>query len=163
MKLTEAQALNRIAAYCSRTERCESDVRKKLQSWELTEESIDQIIARLKKENFLNEERYCRSFINDKAKFNKWGVTKIKFELRKKNIAESMINRCLDELENEQFEQPLFDLLSSKIKTIKAANDRERNMKLIRFALGRGYSFDQIKKTLQKMDLKDDEYIDTFF
>lgn len=157
MKYSEAQALSKLAAYCSKAERAEFDVRRKAEGWELPAEAISRIISRLKNEKFLDEERYCRSFINDKAKFNKWGESKIRFELRKKKIPEAVISFCLQDFESERFDQPLFDLLSAKIKTVKATSDYELNTKLIRFALGRGYSFDQIKKTLQKLNLNDEE------
>jgi len=158
MKYSESQALVKLAAYCSRAERAEYDIRRKAENWELSPNVINNIVNKLKKENYLNEERYCQSFINDKLKFNRWGETKIKFELKKKHISESVINSCLKNVRGEQFESPLFDLLSSKIKTIKAANDYERKNKLIRFALGRGYTFEQVRKILQKFNLNDEEY-----
>lgn len=151
MKYSETQALPKIAAYCSKAERAESDVRKKLLCWELEEESCERIIARLKKENFLNEERYCRSFIKDKIQFNKWGKVKIAFELKKKRIPEFIINSCFEEIESSDFESPLMRILETKSKSVKASTDYEKWSKLVRFGIGRGYSFDQIKKCLSKI------------
>lgn len=162
MKYTEAQALPKIAAYCSKAERAECDVRKKLQAWELDNESCERIIARLKKENFLNEERYCRSFIKDKIRFNKWGKVKIVFELKKKRIASSVIDACFDEIESSDFDDPLFKILSTKAKSVKAANEYERWAKLFRFGMGRGYSPDQIKKCLSKiLDSNGEDYLES--
>lgn len=157
MKLSENQALPKIAAYCSKAERSEYDVKRKLQNWELESESIKNIISRLKKENFLNEERFCRAFIKDKIQFNKWGKTKIVFELKKKYISESIINNSFDEFNNDEFETPLMKILSTKIKSVKANSDYEKRTKLIRFALGRGYSFEQIQKCLSKLMDSDSE------
>lgn len=157
MKYSEAQALPKIAAYCSKAERAEFDVRKKLQGWELESESCERIVARLKKENFLNEERYCRSFIKDKIQFNKWGKVKIVFELKKKRISESTISSCFDEIENSDFEAPLMKILITKAKSVKASNDYEKWTKLVRFGMGRGYSLDQIKKCLSKIVNSDGE------
>jgi len=158
MKMTEPQALSKMAAYCSKAERSAYDVRKKLEKWELEEENIQRIIERLKKENFLNEERFCRSFIKDKIRFNKWGQNKIVFELKKKRVPDSIVRECLSEIETEEFDSPLLKLLTSKAKTIKAENDYEKQMKLIRFALGRGYSLDLIRKNLKKMDMDYEDY-----
>ncbi len=163
MKYSESQALSKLAAYCSKAERAEYDVRRIAATWQLDADMTDRIITRLKKENFLNEERFCRSFIHDKVNFNKWGTTKIRFELRKKNVSETAIDYCLSGLGNERFEQALLNLLSTKIKTVRAATDYERSAKLVRFALGRGYPLELIKKTLQKLNLKDEEYTDSFF
>lgn len=162
MKYSETQALPKIAAYCSKAERAESDVRKKLLGWELDEESRERIIARLKKENFLNEERYCRSFIKDKIQFNKWGKVKIVFELKKKRISGSIINSCFEEIENSDFEAPLMKILINKSKSVKAANDYEKWTKLVRFGMGRGYSLDQIKKCLSKiLDTNGEDYFES--
>jgi len=158
MKYSESQALPKIAAYCSKAERAEYDVRKKLIDWELNEKETQRIIDRLKKENFLNEERYSRSFIKDKIRFNKWGKIKITFELRKKKITESVINMCFDEFEDDEFEEPLLHLLKTKAKSIKANDEYEKQTKLIRFALGRGYSLSETKKCLKLLNYKDEEY-----
>lgn len=163
MRYSESQALPKISAYCSKAERAESDVRKKLQGWELDEESSERIVARLKKENFLNEERYCRSFIKDKIQFNKWGKVKIVFELKKKRISESTISSCFEEIESSDFETPLLKILVNKAKSVKAANDYEKWTKLVRFGMGRGYSFDQIKKCLSKiLDTDGEDYFELF-
>jgi len=160
MKLSEPQALNRIAAYCSTTERCEFDVRKKLLGWELTDEVVRRIIERLKKEKFLDDTRFSRSFINDKLRFNKWGKTKIIFELKKRHIPESVYNPILEELSGDEFEQQLMHILSIKVKSVKAKNDYEKKTKLIRFALGRGFSMDLAIKCVNKLMGGDyDEYI----
>lgn len=151
MKLTEPQALNKAAAYCSKAERCEFDVRKKLIAWELSEESISRILKRLKDERFLSNERFCRSFINDKVQFNKWGRTKIVYELRKRNIAETDYLPHLEQLPDDEFEKQLIRILQTKIKSVKAKNDYEKKTKLIRFALGRGFPMDLAIKCVNKL------------
>lgn len=160
MKLSEPQALNRIAAYCSRAERCEYDVRKKLVSWELNEEEVKRIIDRLKKERFLDDSRFCRSFVNDKLKFNKWGKTKIIYELRKRRIPETIYSPILSELSGDEFEKQLIHILSIKAKTVKGKNEYDRKTKLIRFALGRGFPMDLAIKCVNKLIGGDyEEYI----
>lgn len=151
MKLSEPKALNRIAAYCSKAERCEFDVRKKLSSWELLDEAVKRIIERLKKEKFLSDERFSRSFINDKLKFNKWGKTKIIYELKKRNISETIYKPILDELSSDEFETQLIHILTVKARSVKAKNDYEKKTKLIRFALSRGFSMDLAIKCVDKL------------
>jgi regulatory protein len=71
-KLTYEQALHRSAAYCSRSERCAWDIRRKMDAWEIPSGQQNQIIQQLRKEKFIDEERYCKAFVNDKAKYNRW-------------------------------------------------------------------------------------------
>ncbi len=150
--MTEKQAVARIALYCSKAERSEYDVRKKLTAWEIDKEIADRIVLFLRKENFLDEERFCRSFIKDKIRFNKWGKNKIVFELRKKQVSEKQIQKCFEGLDEEyDFEAPLIKLLSSKITTVKAKNDYEKRAKLYRFAMGRGFAPEAIQKCLSQL------------
>lgn len=151
MKLSEPQALNRVAAYCSRTERSEFDVRKKLTGWELEEDAVKRIIDRLKKERYLDNARFTRSFINDKLKYNKWGKTKIIYELRKKQIPESIYTPILQELSGDEFEEQLIHILTIKAKSVKAKNEYEKKTKLIRFALGRGFTMDMAIKCVNNL------------
>lgn len=151
MKLSESQALNRVAAYCSKAERSEFDVRKKLIAWELPDEAVKRIIDRLRKEQFLDNARFARSFINDKLKFNKWGKSKIIFELRKRNIPESIYNPIFEEFVGDEFEKQLMHILSVKEKSVKAKNDYDKKTKLIRFALGRGFTMDLSIKCVNRL------------
>lgn len=151
MKLTEQNALYRAAAYCSKAERCEYDVRKKLVAWEQTEEEQNRIIKRLKTEKYLDHSRYCRSFINDKVKYNKWGEKKIIFELRKRMISEQDYAPFLEELTTDDFEEQLIHILKVKNRTTKAKDDYDRKTKLIRFALGRGFSMDLVIKCAENL------------
>jgi regulatory protein len=151
VKLSEPQALNRVAAYCSRAERSEFDVRKKLVAWELSEDAIKRIVDRLRKEKYLDDTRFARSFINDKLNFNKWGRTKIVYELKKRNIPESVYNPILEELSGDEFEKQLAHILSVKIKSVKGKNDYDKKTKLVRFALGRGFTMDLAIKCVNKL------------
>ena len=160
MKLSEPRALNRIASHCSKAERCEYDVRKKLMGWELESDAIERIIKRLKEEKYLSNERFTRSFINDKMKFNKWGQTKIVYELKKRYISESIYKPILEELSGDEFEEQLIHILSVKARTVKGKNDYDRKTKLIRFALGRGFSMNMAIKCINKIEGGDyEEYL----
>ena len=149
--MTESQALHRLAAYCSRAERCESDISKKLLAWELTADSCLRIVTRLKTEKFLDETRYARAFVRDKSRFGKWGQIKIEFELRKKRIPERIIAEAILELNQETTASVLHDLLMKKNTTVKARDYYDRKTKLIRFAASKGYALDDIIRNLDKI------------
>lgn len=155
--MTESQALHILAAYCSKAERCELDIRKKLAAWELGEESSTAIIARLKQEKFLDELRYCQAFVRDKSRFAKWGAVKIEFELRKKRITETIIREAISVLNEEDSDSILAELLVKKNNFVKAQTNYERRVKLVRFAAGKGYKIDQIMRSLDKIIKQEDE------
>jgi regulatory protein len=147
-QLTSEQALHRLSNYCSRTERCIFDVRRKLIAWEIPENEQNQIIRKLQQEKFLDESRYCRAFVNDKSKYNHWGAYKIKVELKKKQIPEDRIREALENLQPEETLEQLCRLLEQKKKSVNGKNDFEIKQKLMRFAAGRGFSQEETEKAL---------------
>ena len=150
-QLSESEALHQSAAYCSLADRCIDDVRKKLARWEIELPIQNRIIQRLIQEHFLDEERFCRAFVNDKVKFNKWGVNKIKFELRKRNIPDDLIQSALNTINPEENQERLLQLLVAKKKSLKGKNDFEIQQKLMRFAAGRGFAVDDILRVIERV------------
>ena len=150
-ELTEGEALGKVAAYCSMSEHCVSEVIVKLESWNMPEDAVKRIIERLIKEKYIDEVRYCRCFVKDKLRFNKWGKVKIGQTLRQKQISSETINLSLDAVDEDEYQRILLELISAKRKSVKAKNDYELNGKLIRFALGRGFGMDVIQRCLKKL------------
>ena len=99
----------------------------------------------LRKAKFVDDERYARAFVKDKIKYNKWGRRKVEQGLWAKHIAEDIRQRVLDEVDESQYKSVLTDLLKSKRRSIKAANDYEMNRKLIKFALSRGFDYSIVR------------------
>lgn len=150
-ELTESEALGKVAAYCSMSEHCMSEVVAKLESWNMPEDAVKRIIERLIKEKYIDEVRYCRCFVKDKLRFNKWGKVKIGQTLRQKQISSETINLSLDAVDEDEYQRILLELISAKRKSVKAKNDYELNGKLIRFALGRGFGMDVIQRCLKQL------------
>ncbi len=158
-ELSEEEALYKAAAYCSMAEHCLSEVSEKLENWGVPTEGRTRILKKLVTEKYINEERYCRSFIHDKFTYNKWGRNKIAQALRQKKIDSEKSAPLLESLiDAEEYQETLRSLLEAKRKTIKARNEYELKGKLIRFALGRGYEMNEICQCLPGKDT--DEYMD---
>jgi len=147
--ITYQQALTRMAAYCSKAERCRADVRKKLTAMEVSKIDINKIIKHLEQERFLDEARYAKAFVHDKSQYNNWGVHKIKYELKRKDLPDTLINNSLQTLDSKETLSRLQEIIRNKRKTLKGDNEFEIRNKLIRFALGRGFAYEDIEKTLK--------------
>ena len=142
------QALHRLAAYCSRGERCAYDIRLKMTGWGLPEEEQNKVIQYLQRENFLDEKRYCRAFVHDKSQYNRWGAYKIRYELKKKQIPDPLIREAIAEIDTDASREQLRQLLANKRKTVKGDNEYAINQKLMRFAAGKGFSLEEIEAAL---------------
>ncbi|MDO4779590.1 MAG: regulatory protein RecX [Bacteroides sp.] len=156
-EITEQTAKTRLAAFCATRERCKQEVEKKLQGWELSQETAKRIVQWLEKENFLDEQRYCKAYVNDKYKIAKWGKRKIEYNLRNKGINPAMISEHLAKVDTDSYNEKLSYLLEQKKKTVKAKNEYDLRQKLIRFAAGRGYDFADIANCLRKMNIECDD------
>jgi len=148
-KLSYEQTLHRLAAYCSRAERCEWDIRRKMDVREIPFDQQNSIIQQLRKEKFLDEERYCKAFVNDKVKYNRWGINKIRFELGKRQIPEILIREALKNLDPKETREQLRQLIEQKKKSVKGKNEWEIQQKLLRFAASRGFSQEDIEAVLK--------------
>ena len=133
------QALTKVMAMCSQSERCRFDIVAKLTQWELPEAEIAEAIDYLTKEHFLDEERFVRFFVNDKLRFNKWGKVKLRFMLRQKQIPEIIVREALDQIDDDLYIKTLQSLLKSKVKSVKGISEYERKGKLALFAQGHGF------------------------
>lgn len=146
---TEQEAYQQLAALCAQAEHCEWEMREKMDRWEIDEMVQNRILQHLIKERYMDDERYARAFVKDKVHYNKWGRRKVEQALWQKHISEDIRQQVLDEVDNEEYLEVLRSLLKQKRKTIKAQNDYELNQKLMRFALGRGFTFDIIRQCIE--------------
>lgn len=153
--MTEQEAFYRLSAMCASAEHCLHEMSEKMRRWQLPDDERERVLRRLVDEKFVDEERYCRSFVADKIRYNGWGRMKIEQALAAKRIPRDISLSVLDEIGDEEYADVLLPLIRSKRKSVKAASEYELNQKLIRFALGRGFSFDVIRKCL---DVADDIY-----
>ncbi|MBO5974880.1 MAG: RecX family transcriptional regulator, partial [Paludibacteraceae bacterium] len=121
-----------------------------LTEWGANESESKQIIDYLKEEDFLNEQRFTQAFVKDKFRFAKWGKIKISFELRMKHIPESEISQAMLMIDEDEYENVLYELIEKKDKSIKYASKNDRKAKLLRFAQSRGFEINLALKVIDK-------------
>jgi len=148
---SESEILNTLAKYCSQAERCIYDVRKKIKAEKLSEEAEKRIINRLTQEKFIDENRFCKSFVNDKFKFNHWGRIKICYELKNRNISPEIYFEAINAIDEEEYLTVLTDLLKSKKRTVNGRSPQDIFLKLCRFASSRGFETPLIINSLKNM------------
>ena len=153
-EMTEQEAYLRLTALCAQAEHCQQEMRDKMVRWGLDETVQERVVGRLVRERYVDDERYARAYVNDKVRYQKWGRRKIQQGLWTKRIDDDTQQRVLDEVSDEEYLAVLRPLLRQKRKTVKAQSDYELNQKLLRFALGRGFTFDIIRQCL---DVEEDD------
>ncbi len=157
---TEQEVYLTLAALCAQAEHCQYEMTEKMRRWEIDDETQARVMQRLIQEHYVDDERFARAFVKDKIRYNKWGRRKVEQALWQKHIDED-IRRCvLDDIDDSEYLTILRPLLKQKGKTTKASSDYELNRKLVRFALGRGYTFDIIRQCLEVEEEDESQLVD---
>ena len=149
--LTPDQVLDKMAKYCAYQERCVKDVRDKLKTFDIPQKEKDEILDYLLDNRFVNDERFAKSFVRGKINQSGWGVNKIRFHLIQKGIDKEIIEEALEQTDEEAYRQRLIDILNTKSKTVKAANDFEKKRKLAAYAMQKGFEGSLVWEVLKKI------------
>ncbi len=131
---------DKLAKYCAYQDRCHWEVENKMRDFNLIPEAYDTIMIYLIQHNFLNEERFARSFVRGKFNQKNWGRIKIRMELKKRKIPAKMIESALSEIDEDNYLQTLENLLEKKKQSLK--NEREsfkKKAKIRNYLLQKGY------------------------
>ena len=132
---TVDEAKKKLEYYCTYQERCHQEVRKKLQDMRMIPEAMDVIIVHLIQHNFLNEERFAKTFVRGKFKIKGWGKRRLTLELRKKDIAKVNINQALKEISDEEYTVILDTLAKKKWANISEKSTIKKKKKLLKMSI----------------------------
>lgn len=143
-------ALKKMLHYCNYQDRCEKEILSKLNSLEVSESDASFIMNFLREEGFVNDERYCRSFVKGKLNLKKWGVNKIKLSLLAKGIDKNIIDGVISEIDVDIYKEGLQNLLRNK--KIDETDPYKRKAKLIRYAMSKGYSYQDVMETMSSFN-----------
>ena len=148
-KLTPNQAMLKAQATCAYQERCQQEMRDKLYDWGLHSIEVENIIAQLITDNFLNEERFAIAFAGGKFRIKKWGRVKIKLELKKRKISDYCIRKALQQIDDRDYLRTIRELIAKKGKEIKGGKEHIRNYKIARFVASRGFEQDVVWEVMK--------------
>ena len=137
-------ALVKMQSWCAYQERAQQDARDKLYELGMWPEAVENIIAQLIQDNFLNEERFACSFARGKFTIKKWGRIKIKQELKQKRVGDYCLKKAMKEIDENEYIETLKKIMESKRKLIKEPNKIKLQYKLMNYALSKGYEKDLV-------------------
>ncbi len=151
--LDKKQALAKAESFCVYQERSQKEVRYKLVEWGMRGDELEEILSELIVNNFLNEERFAKSYASGKFNIKKWGRIKIKQGLKLKGVPDRILQKALYSLDDDDYMQTLENLAIKKANTITESNPLKRKMKLMTYLQGRGFESDLILLALKVSNL----------
>ncbi len=153
---SKAEALAALQRYCAYQDRCHQEVRSKLLSLGMYGMDLEDIMVQLIEENFLDEERFARSFARGKFRMKQWGRRRIVQELKKRNISDYCIRKALTEIEDEAYRQALHSVLQKRF-SLASGNLYQRRKKAIEAALRRGFEPELVFEQSKKLNVKEEQ------
>ena len=142
--------LNNLRRQCSRREYCTADVLKKAEkALEGDKGKAAEVVKALVQEKYVDDMRYCEAYAREKSSISGWGEVKIKYMLSAKGISKDIISQALTQIDTQRAASRLEKLLENKYRTLK--DDPGWKLKLLRFALGRGYSYEEVNEHIHAL------------
>ena len=152
---TVEEAKKRLERYCSYQDRCHKEVEQKLYEMRMIPEACELILLHLMDSDFLNEERFARSFARGKFNIKNWGKKRIILELKQRNISKYNINTALKEIDEDAYHNKLKFLALKKYELLSEPNTFKKRQKLIDFLLRKGFEnylvYDVVREITQNV------------
>lgn len=142
IKLTLPLAIEKIKNWCAYQERSHFETQNKLFEYGLKSDDVNQAIAVLVSDNFLNEERFAESFARGKFRIKHWGKNKIKQELKMRKVSDYSIKKALKQIDDKEYLKTLEKLIDKKWKETKEKNDYKKKYKVLQYVVSRGFESD---------------------
>lgn len=146
----------KLVAYCVYQDRCHQEVEAKMKAYLLIPEAKEEILLFLLRENYLNEERFARSYARGKFYVKRWGRVKIRQHLKQKGINEKLILKSFEEIEEEDYRIAMQDLARRHYDWQGGGKDFLKKQKTIRYMLGRGFEYEGVLEALETIASSED-------
>ena len=142
----------KMVNYCVYQDRCHKEVEQKMWEFTLIPEAKEEILLYLMKENYLNEERFTRSYIRGKFYMKSWGRNKIRQHLKQKGITDKLIQKCMDEIDDDDYATTLKKIATNYAAQQKGLQNYQKKIKTTRYLLSRGFEYDEIREVLKEQE-----------
>lgn len=146
-----AEALQSLMRLCARGERSTGDAMRLMRTWGVPEGERQAVVDRLVAQRFIDNSRYAELYVREKSRLSGWGARKIAMQLRTKGVEKEVIAEALAIIDRDEQSDRLAEKLRRKMCTTKAQSDYEMRGKLLRYALGLGYDYDDASTALDKI------------
>jgi len=141
---------DKLRNLCSRREYCSSDIRRKaLTALDNDIDSAGKVMDLLIKDKYVDDYRYSCAYARDKASIAGWGPSKIRYMLSSKGVDRDVIDRAMLEIDESKADQRLDRLVRSRYASLR--NDPQVRVKLLRYVVGRGYSYDEASSVIDEL------------
>lgn len=148
---TVDEAISKMEHFCAYQERCHQEVRQKLVEMRMIPEAMDMIVGHLLQNNFLNEERFSKTFVRGKFRIKKWGKRRLIQELKKREISKFNINLAIREIEDGEYLEVFNTLIEKRWESVMESNVYKKKKKVADYMLYRGWESSLVYEKLSDL------------
>ena len=147
----EKLILEKMRSYCMYQERCIQEVKKKLTRLQVIPKSKSKIINHLIDDDYLNEVRFTKSFIQGKLRIKKWGRIKLNYELKMRGVKKFIIDEEINKISKRDYYDYFNEFSINKIKTLKGSKEQKKRS-FINYFTYRGWETNLIYEKLNEIN-----------
>jgi regulatory protein len=148
---TVKEATRKMESYCAYQERCHKEVELRLKEMNLIDLAKEVIILHLLEHDFLNEERFSKTFARGKFRIKKWGKQRIMRELRMKSISDYNIKSALKEIDDVEYYKTFNELAEKRLLELNETDVYKKRKKMADYLLYRGWETALVYKKITEL------------
>lgn len=141
------KAKDKAIVYLSYKGRTKYEVTKKLLEDDYSENVVEEVIGMLEKYGYIDDFKYCKSFIKESVNLKSNGKRKIFYDLKERGVPEDIINTVFDEIELKE-DISILKLINKKIKD-KNNVDQKLKKRTYDFLIRKGFSYNDINEGMK--------------
>ena len=146
----EKSVFDALSAQCAKREYCTADIRRKaLQRLEFDAAAAEAVVSALVEDGYVDDNRYAAAYAREKSALSGWGPVKIRSALLARGVPREAVLEALGEIDEERAAAKLEKVLETKWRTLR--DDPQGRLKLIRFALSRGYDYEPVRPLVERL------------
>ena len=146
----EKSVFDALSAQCAKREYCTADIRRKaLQRLEFDAAAAEAVVSALVEDGYVDDNRYAAAYAREKSALSGWGPIKIRSALLARGVPREAVLEALGEIDEERAAAKLEKVLETKWRTLR--DDPQGRLKLIRFALSRGYDYEPVRPLVERI------------
>jgi len=149
---TLEEAKRSMERYCVYQDRCHQEIEKKLKGMRMIPEACEVILLHLMEHDFLNEERFARSFARGKFRIKQWGRRRIERELKQRDISAYNVKAGLSEITPEAYEKTFLEVSRKRFNGIREPDQYKKRKKVADYLLRKGFESHKVYEVLKDLE-----------
>ncbi len=146
--------------YISVRMRSKKELEEYLKKKKYDQKDIEETIKRLQSQDLLNDEKFAKSYINDKLYLTNYGLTKIKNDLLKLGVEEYIIDAIVNNIDLQVINDKLSKIIDKELKINSKLPTNKLNNKIINRCINLGYNYEDILNILNDKNIEGNSNIE---